>query len=278
VVINGQEYHFRTIQGDIWRLATNPSQFIIDRANPLTIKTPAEWVTGRNWRGEKVDTLEMFREFLKAASPIPLKGWATDPGETTAHQVLRAFFASTGIQEKRYVSRAESKAHEFAKQNPARKMVVSEVQSPLFKEYLYAAVQNRLDENKADKALAKGKITSGEYKALKRLNKGVAIVNDWRWLDDEQREKVYGKMSAKERLSVPVPDAVAEKIAPEDFKALSVDEALHTFESFSPEKQKEMRLPLWNRLKEIQKEPDADKKKQMSDQFWQLVRTTSGGK
>lgn len=82
----GKDYSIRTVVEDAFHAVDQPAQFIANRLAPLARAT-TEFVTGRDWRGVKRDTLEQVQDFADWLVPISLD---KQVGNTRLDQTLAA--------------------------------------------------------------------------------------------------------------------------------------------------------------------------------------------
>lgn len=111
VKIGGREYGFRTIQGDLAHMATDPRNFVSNRLNPALTRPLLEAVTGRDQWSRQRDVSQQVQDYYKTAVPIPLKGLMKSSPQDITDTALQ----SIGIQERKY------KRQRVARQIAARK-------------------------------------------------------------------------------------------------------------------------------------------------------------
>ncbi len=106
-VIHGdREYAMRSVPEDIYRLFKDSRAFINNRLSPLVGRGALEFVTGRNWRGEKVGYTQEFHDLATRWIPINLQG---TPGakllagseKNSPISAWEQFVSSAGLQIKR---------------------------------------------------------------------------------------------------------------------------------------------------------------------------------
>ena len=282
VVYKGHEYHLRSIQGDVWRMALDAKklattgefpQFLKDRVNPVTVRIPAE-LLHRKSAGEKLEPLEEFRQFLRSVTPIPMQ--AIRPGEKAVDQMMRAILASVGIQQKAFMSSATEQAKEYADKNPRRKTIINRNQSYTFKQYMVPAMQHRLDESKAEKAHQGGKLSDEEYNVLIKMNHRAPLTSYYRFLTEEQQKELEPKWNAKERETLGLPPKTD---APKGTTSLPAAKYLDEFEKMPLEQQQQNRSALFGKLKEIQSLDDGNpQKKELWARFWKLMSASRSPK
>lgn len=104
VVHKGREYTFRTEVQDIAHMATHTNQYLMGRLSPFG-SSVLEYLSGVNWRGEKIDIPTVLRETAGKAIPASLKWlpgvsaadeWATSRLANTTH--FEQFLTSQGIK------------------------------------------------------------------------------------------------------------------------------------------------------------------------------------
>lgn len=100
----GRWYSFRTEVQDIAEMVMRPSQYLMGRLSPFG-SAALEYLSGVNWRGEKVDFKTVLKETAGKAIPASLKWlpgvsaadeWATSRLATTTH--FEQFLTSQGIK------------------------------------------------------------------------------------------------------------------------------------------------------------------------------------
>lgn len=114
LVYHGHEYTPRTIQGDIYHLATDPRGFIMSRLNPVTTRSAMEWMTQRDSRGMKRDAGDQLVDFAKSIAPIPAQSFITRHGTSWQTQITKALLQAAGINEKKSHTAAEQRAEQYS--------------------------------------------------------------------------------------------------------------------------------------------------------------------
>ena len=64
VIYHNREYTTRSVPADIYSLWKDEHQFIMGRVSPIIGHGTMELVTGRNYRGEKVDFTDTIKELM----------------------------------------------------------------------------------------------------------------------------------------------------------------------------------------------------------------------
>lgn len=104
VVHGGREYTFRTEIQDITHMVMHTNQYLMGRLSPFG-SSVLEYLSGVNWRGEKIDLPTVLRETAGKAIPASLKWlpgvsaadeWATSRLANTTH--FEQFLTSQGIK------------------------------------------------------------------------------------------------------------------------------------------------------------------------------------
>lgn len=100
----GRTYSFRTEVQDVAQMATKPAQYLMGRLAPFA-SSVLEYLAGVNWRGEKVNAVDVLKETATKAIPAALKWvpainqadeWGTGHRSTTSH--TEQFLTSQGIK------------------------------------------------------------------------------------------------------------------------------------------------------------------------------------
>jgi hypothetical protein len=73
VVVGNRKYTMRSVPEDIFKLVGDPRKFAMGRISPLIGRGIFQLGTGKNWRGEKVDYSDTFKELASAWVPITLR-------------------------------------------------------------------------------------------------------------------------------------------------------------------------------------------------------------
>lgn len=105
VVHDGRVYTMRNEVEDLVRLWQNARAYVMGRLSP-TAQAFEEWRSGTNWRGEKITTAEVFKNWIAKVFPMSLRFLpgikdATDALETGGGRtvsVWQQFLGSIGIQ------------------------------------------------------------------------------------------------------------------------------------------------------------------------------------
>jgi hypothetical protein len=107
VVHDGRKYGFRSIQGDLAHMLTDTRKFVYGRISPLAKLFTEQFLTGTNYRGEKIGHLESLYEYLSNYVPIAGKNL---PGVSELFETSRnnpvtpweSFLGAIGVQVSRY--------------------------------------------------------------------------------------------------------------------------------------------------------------------------------
>lgn len=107
LVYKGRRYSMRSVPEDIYNLLKDTHQFIYSRVNPLTVKGPIQFLTGMNYRGEKVSATDTFEELLAGYIPItaraiPAIRSLTETGRQNPVSPLQQLAGSLGLRISRY--------------------------------------------------------------------------------------------------------------------------------------------------------------------------------
>lgn len=70
VMYNNRRYGFRSVPADLVHAITDTRKFVYGRVNPLLVKGAIQEITGLNYRGEKVGSLDTAEELLAQYIPI----------------------------------------------------------------------------------------------------------------------------------------------------------------------------------------------------------------
>lgn len=109
VIHDGRKYTMRNEVEDLWRMFHNSRQYVMGRLSP-TLNAAEEWRSGRNWRGEKVDSAEVFKNWVSKVFPMSLR-WipgirqAADSLESGGGRTIgtfNEFLGTMGIQVARH--------------------------------------------------------------------------------------------------------------------------------------------------------------------------------
>lgn len=124
VVHNGRVYGIRSIQGDLAHMITDPRKFFYGRVSPLVKLGLEQFLTGTNYRGEKIGHIESLKEYLSNYVPISAKNipGLRDLFETTKNNPVtpwESFMGAMGVQASRYspISKTYQAAKDWKKAN-----------------------------------------------------------------------------------------------------------------------------------------------------------------
>ena len=104
VVHGNREYTMRSVPEDLYRLFKDSRAFIFNRLSPIIGKGVVEWLTGKNYRGEKVTGTDILRDIALAAIPInaqPYTRAISETGKNNPITTTEQLMGSAGIQVKR---------------------------------------------------------------------------------------------------------------------------------------------------------------------------------
>lgn len=171
-------YTFRTEVQDVEKMLTQPNQYLMGRLSPFA-SSALEYISGVNWRGEKVDAADVLKETATKAIPASLKflpgvssadEWGTGRRSTTSH--FEQFLTSQGIK----VGRASPLTAAYELARDYKKAIGKEDKEgsyPVskFQQLRYALEDGDTEKAKAELAtLAKdenpGKLARGLHSAL----------------------------------------------------------------------------------------------------------------
>jgi hypothetical protein len=158
VIYNGREYRLRTVMGDFANLVTDPQRFFYNRFSPW-LKTGATWMTGRDYRGIKLNNWEKVKDTLSWFVPIPLGSGneATNP-QQYVEQTPQRLLSSAGVENKptdSAISVAYKSALDFKKSLTDPK-IQAEVQRANQETYAmpdYARLDRALMDNDKERAV-----------------------------------------------------------------------------------------------------------------------------
>jgi len=78
-VMNGKEYTFRSVPGDIYHLLSDPRSFFYYRLNPYTVRTLIEGASSRDDQGRYRDFEDQVSDILTSFTPIVLQKRGAPP-------------------------------------------------------------------------------------------------------------------------------------------------------------------------------------------------------
>jgi len=197
LVYKGHEYAPRTIQGDIWHLASDPRGFAMNRLNPATTRAATEWLTGRDWRGVKRDASDQLLDYLKSAAPIPAQGFITKHGTSWRTQVTKAILGAVGVNEKENLTAAERDARNYTSET--RVAPASRPQLGILRKYRKQIGEGELDERSLAADTAAGRITPKDRAELIKESRTPRLGRDFADLNFDQALEVWGEMNQQER-------------------------------------------------------------------------------
>ncbi len=107
VLYNGRRYTMRSVPEDIFSLMKDTRSFAYSRINPLISKGAIQYLTGQNYRGEKVTAGETTAELLAGYIPITARSIPglrdlTFTGKNQPVSPLEQFAGSIGVRISRY--------------------------------------------------------------------------------------------------------------------------------------------------------------------------------
>jgi GNAT superfamily N-acetyltransferase len=102
VVHANRVYTMRNEVEDLWRATHNPRGYISGRISSFT-RLLSELRSGTNWRGEKQDAFDTFKDFLAAQMPMSMSGLPgirdlTETGRNSRLSATQAILSSQGVQ------------------------------------------------------------------------------------------------------------------------------------------------------------------------------------
>jgi hypothetical protein len=104
VVYNGRTYSMRSVPEDLFNLFKDTRRFIYGRLSPVIGRGGIEYITGRNYRGEKQTTLDQLKEMATRWIPINVLPFMRDlstTGKNSPTTPWEQFLSATGLNIKR---------------------------------------------------------------------------------------------------------------------------------------------------------------------------------
>ena len=116
-------YTMRSVPEDFMALLDEPREFIFNRINPLVGKGAAMVATGKDWRGAKVDTIQIIQELAQGWIPLTVRPWVVE--SNTGLQAWEQWAGSLGFKISYYSATAEmfKAAREWKKKSGDSKLV-----------------------------------------------------------------------------------------------------------------------------------------------------------
>lgn len=172
VIHDGRKYSMRNEVEDLWRMFHDQRQYIMGRLSP-TLNAMEEWRSGRNWRGEKIDTLDVFKNWVSKVIPMSVR-WipgikqladSLESGGGRTVGTVEQFLGSLGIQVSRHseISDAYKLANDYKHAQGVKEDVGTYPVSP-YQKLRYALEDGDLKAAKAEME----KLTEGGEKDISR--------------------------------------------------------------------------------------------------------------
>lgn len=194
VVADGRRYTMRNEAGDLFNLLRKPSEYISGRLSPM-LASLDEWRTGRNWRGEKVNTKDVMEEF--AAKIIPMSArWApgirqllehTTTGSGRTVSPFQEFLSAQGVSVSRHSPLND--AYELA--GKWKKAQGDKEDTGTYPVSQYQQLRYALEDGDDEKAKEQVQKLRGTHKGnLAHVNQGFrnSLFNPWTGSEKRDRE------------------------------------------------------------------------------------------
>lgn len=171
VVYKGRRYFLRSVPEDIYAMMKDTRQFLYGRINPLTVKGPVQFITGLNYRGEKVSPLDTLTELLAGYIPItarqiPGLRSLTETSRQSSTTPLEQLAGSLGLRISRYSPISETHKNASAWMD-AQKMPRQKGSYPVSK---FTQMRYALEDGDMDLAMTHYRELLKTEKALKLYN------------------------------------------------------------------------------------------------------------
>jgi hypothetical protein len=108
-----KEYGIRTTLGDFLHFAEHPRDFMMNRVNPLLVRTPMELIQGVDQQGNKVSNTQRMWDTVRQVTPIPLQS-LTPKQQISQPSRVDDILKGLGVQSTKKFSPAESLAYQRA--------------------------------------------------------------------------------------------------------------------------------------------------------------------
>jgi hypothetical protein len=106
-----KEYGIRTTLGDFLHFAEHPRDFMMNRVNPLLVRTPMELIQGVDQQGNKVSDDQRMWDTIRQVTPIPLQS-LTPKQQITQPSRVDELLKSIGVQSSKKFTPAETLAYQ----------------------------------------------------------------------------------------------------------------------------------------------------------------------
>ena len=110
-----REYGLRTTLGDFLHFAEHPRDFLMNRVNPMLVRTPLELLTGVDAQGNKVSPTQLMWDTIRQVTPIAFQA-ATPKQTITQPNPIDEILKSFGVQSSKRFSPAETLAYQRSTQ------------------------------------------------------------------------------------------------------------------------------------------------------------------
>lgn len=207
VVAGNRRYTMRSVPEDMFKLVADPRRFAMGRISPLIGRGIFQLGTGKNWRGEKVDYSDTFKELATAWVPIalratPLGRELTFTDKANPISPWEQFLGSVGIHISRNspIAKAHELATEWNKALPEGDPAKRKEDKGVYPVSKYQALRYALEDGDADRAAeALTKLREG---GAKKIGEGFheSLFNPW--TDSRVRDAKFKAALAPEELAL----------------------------------------------------------------------------
>lgn len=225
VHVGNRAYSFRTEVQDVQEIATHTNRYLLGRLSPFA-SSVLEYLAASNWRGEKVDAMDVLKETAGKAIPASLK-WvpgiseldqlATGNKATTSY--VEQFMTSQGIKVNRISPLYD--AYEIVDQY--KKQTGHEEKGGVFPVSKYQQLRYALEDGNTAKAKDELAKLEESGKSFEELSRGFKASVLHPWTGSHASDEVFKKSLAPEdRAKIEKAEAYRQKIW-KDFKSLHSD-------------------------------------------------------
>jgi hypothetical protein len=171
LIYKDKEYSLRTVQGDIYRAATDLRGFLYARINPIA-RMGMEAATGRDEQGHPRELQAQLKDYLKENAPIPAQPFLRPSTDTNREHFADALLRMVGVSEKKYLTAAEEDAAKIARGKGSMSYTAEQSARHWAREKALKGMRKG-DDTALEDARAKGLISSAEARELhKRARHG----------------------------------------------------------------------------------------------------------
>jgi hypothetical protein len=219
-----REYGIRTTLGDFLHFAEHPRDFMMNRVNPLLVRTPMELLGGVDAQGNKVSDTQKMWDTVRQIIPIPAQV-LTPKQQISQPSGVDEALKAVGVQSKKKFSPAEALAYQRSTQKSQGAPLEGDALEKAQTKYALSDAMRDAVVSKDPVLKARGIRSPAEEKAAADIN---AARKAGKITDSDQTQMISDAYKYPTRLAATIAH-------------LPIDDALDVYSAASQQEKKQIR-------------------------------------